>query len=1065
MAPTVGDLRGDAESPAPPRESLRLQLLGPLRIWRGDVELSAGPRQQAYLLALLLAQPGRTLGVGELIDMLWEDDAPVTALNVIQKHVGALRRLFEPTLPARGSGSYLRRDGDGYAFVADGVRLDVVTFHALVEAAETAVAEQRPEDALRHYVAATALWHGPAGDGFAHPPAAMPVFSALDDEFLAACVTAAEIAITLGTPESVLPCLRVAAAIGPLNEPVHASLVSALGAAGHRVQALAAFQAVRTRLTGELGVEPGPRLRAAHLRTLEQPVPRTPTRRAPSPEPEAGQPAPPPEMVGRAEELSALRRAADAVVDHGSVVALVEGEPGIGKTRLLEHAAAEARGRGLRVVWGHSLEGSGAPPLWPWARVVDGLLGGPTTTAGERRLTGELGPLLNPNASDEPARPPRGARFRLFEQVVAVVAHASAERPLLIVLDDLHWADDTSLQLFAHLAGVLPRGVLLVGALRDRAPVPAPGEELARMLAAVSRLPDHRRIPLGPLSTAEVAELFRRETGQNPTAGIVRSLSSRTAGNPFFVRELSLLLAEDGVVTEAATERAGVPSTVRDVVRDRMSGLSDQTRTLLEIAAFVGRDVDLRVLAAASGVDTLQCLDRLEPVRGLGLLEPKPGDPFTARFAHDLIRDSLVEAVPAHLARRLHLRIADAVAPGEPGGEFAAERLAHHLLAAGSLADPARTTGALLRAGRNATAAGALEAAEQQLRSAVRVARAADLTQLELVALTQLNAAHGMRSGYVSADLDLLERAETLAWTLGREVEAAGFLLTRWTAHLQVLDFTHATPLARRLLDRGDASPEPSVRAIGWFAWGIHQWHLGEAGEGYRFLSRCAHGLPRGDAGPAGDPLRLAVQVPVWLAQVTAAHGDVEGARELFDAVEEEMGDDPYVVAVWSAFSALTAVQANDPAWALRAAERGLVTDSDLVFPTLRTHQRLARHWAHAATGRDPARAAAEAEELILTTLADPPLRSVAGWYGALTEMWLAAGDLARAAAALDRAEHFLRIGGQRDAEGHLLLVRARLLRAEGEPAAVVRAATERARALCVAREAHLFARRADELK
>ncbi|GAA0242602.1 ATP-binding protein [Cryptosporangium japonicum] len=1055
MAPTAGDLRSDAGTPAPPRERLRLQLLGPLRIWRGDVELSAGPRQRAYLLALLLAHPGRTVGVGELIDMLWEDDAPVTALNVVQKHVGALRRLFEPTLPARGEGSYLRRNGDGYAFVADGARLDVVTFHALVQAAETAAAEQRPADALRHYVDATALWHGPAGDGFAHPPAAMPVFAALDDAFFAACVAAAELAIPLGTPESVLPCLRAAATIGPLNETVHASLVSALGAAGHRVEALAAFRAVRTRLAEELGVEPGPRLRAAHLRSIEHPGPRPPER----PAPDDGPADPPAEMVGRAEELSALRRAADAAAADGSVVALVEGEPGIGKTRLLERAAAEARGRGLRVVWGHSLEGSGTPPLWPWARAVDSLLAGLRTPSRARRLTAELGLLLNPNTSGEPAR---GARFRLFEQVVTVVAQVSAERPLLIVLDDLHWADDTSLQLFAHLAGVLPRGVLLVGAFRDRAPVPAPGEELARMLAAVSRLPSHRRIPLGPLSTAEVAELFRRETGQNPTAGVARSLSSRTAGNPFFVRELSLLLAGAGVVTEADTGRAGVPSTVRDVVRDRVSGLPDGTSALLEVAAFVGRDVDLRLLAAASGLDTLECLDRLDPVRGLGLLEPKPGDPFTARFAHDLIRDSLVEAVPEPRARLLHLRIADAVAHREPGGEFAAERLAHHLLAAGSLADPARTTDALLRAGRNATAAGALEVAEQQLRSAVRVARGADLPQRELVALTQLNAAHGMRSGYVRTDVDLLERAETLARTLGREAEAAGFLLTRWTAHLQVLDFAHATPLARRLLDRGDASTEPTVRAIGRFAWGIHQWQLGEVTEGYRFLSRCASDLPRRDAGPADDPLRLAVQVPVWLAQVTAAHGDVEGARRLFDAVEARMGDDPYVVAVWSAFSALTAVQANDPAWALRAAERGLVPDSDLVLPTLRTHQRLARHWASASTGHDPARAAADAEDLILTTLADPPLRSVAGWYGALTEMWLAAGDLARATAALDRAEHFLRVGGQRDAEGHLLLLRARLVRATGGDAAPL---AERAKARCVARGAHLFARRVDELR
>ncbi|MFC0552520.1 winged helix-turn-helix domain-containing protein [Planotetraspora thailandica] len=112
--------------------SLRLQILGPLRLWRGGVELEAGPRQQAYLLALLLAGQGRPISTGELVDLIWDEDAPVSAVNVLHKYVGTLRRLLEPALSIRESGSYLRRRGNGYLFVADAGLLDLADFRGRV---------------------------------------------------------------------------------------------------------------------------------------------------------------------------------------------------------------------------------------------------------------------------------------------------------------------------------------------------------------------------------------------------------------------------------------------------------------------------------------------------------------------------------------------------------------------------------------------------------------------------------------------------------------------------------------------------------------------------------------------------------------------------------------------------------------------------------------------------------------------------------------------------------------------------------------------------------------------
>ena len=157
-------------TPGPPDlpSSIRLQILGPLRVWRDGVELGSGPRQQAYLLALLLAREGRPISTADLVDMIWGDRAPASAMNVIHKYVGALRRLLEPALPSRGAGSYLLRRGNGYLCAAGPGALDLVDFRSLVTAARVQAEERHHQPALDLYVEALGLWRGPAGDGMVH---------------------------------------------------------------------------------------------------------------------------------------------------------------------------------------------------------------------------------------------------------------------------------------------------------------------------------------------------------------------------------------------------------------------------------------------------------------------------------------------------------------------------------------------------------------------------------------------------------------------------------------------------------------------------------------------------------------------------------------------------------------------------------------------------------------------------------------------------------------------------------------------------------------------------------
>ena len=1047
--------------------SLRLQILGPLRLWRDGAEIDPGPRQQAHLLAALLASAGHPVSAGELINIIWDVDAPATAHNIIQKYVGALRRLLEPSVSARESGSFIQRHDAGYFFDPARAALDVVEFRELVTTARQSVGEK----ALDSYVAALTLWRGPAGDGLSHGTSTKPLFAVLDREFFDTCVAATEVAMTLDQPERVLARLRLAASMAPFHEPVQASLIVALAAAGRQAEALSVFATVRARFADELEADIGPALRSAQQQVLS-PVRRSGAVRETdddeSAQPADGSATPADHLVGRAEELRILRQGVASALAGGIGFVLVEGEPGMGKTRLLEETTTVAARQGALIVWGRCLEGDGTPSMWPWIRAVGSLLDSVPPAVRQGKLAGELSRLVQPHhgVPGGPLMPDSGAQFRLFEEVAALLSQVAARQPTVLVIDDLQWADGSSLQLLSHLAARLPAGAALIGAFRNRAPVPGSG--LTRFLAAASRLPGHRRIRLVALAPNEVAELVRGETGHDPDDGVARKIHTRTAGNPFFVRELSRLLATDrGVITAETVGRAEVPATVRDVVRDRMAGLDPAAVAMVRIAALIGRDVEVRLLAHAADVDAHACILSLEPVDALDLLRFAPDDPFSLRFSHDLVRESVVAVLPPSSAPRLHLRIADALEQTGGGAEAVTERLAHHLWAAGPLADPARTALALVRAGSSAAAKSALDVAERQLRSATVVARAAGLAELELSALKELAAVVGMRSLYGgAAAIDLLERAEHLARSLGRDREAADFLFSRWAGHAQTIDLVHAAPLARLLFEQGEASADPTIRAYGLNAWGIHQWDIGNVGQGVRYLRQAGLALSEYAAHREDDPLRHDLQMlpAAIFAEMTAQHGDLGTAQALLDTLETTAGDDPYMITVWASMAARTAANVGDPVTALRAAERGIAVDPEFTFVFQGTYERLARHWALAMTGRDPADAADRVEQLIRTNLLDPPRSCVATWFGLLGEARLMAGQLDQAAAALDRADWALDEFGQRYPEGLILLIRARLLQARGEPRTVVRAAAERARSLSADREAHLYARRAEEM-
>lgn len=250
--------------------AVRFSILGPVRIWRDGAELGLGPRQLRLILGLLLARAGDPVSPAEFIDVLWDGAPPASAANAVHRYVGALRRALEPGLPPRSSGRWLLRRSGAYLLRVDARCLDLLAFRSLTEQAHAAMTEGAADTALTLFTKALGLWRGPCAADLEPLTSTHPVFVNLEHEHVAAVCAAAAVALRRDRATTVLPFLRQAADRHQLDESLHAYLLLALAATGRQAEALALYQKLRRRLAEELGVDPGPELRAAHGSVLHQ---------------------------------------------------------------------------------------------------------------------------------------------------------------------------------------------------------------------------------------------------------------------------------------------------------------------------------------------------------------------------------------------------------------------------------------------------------------------------------------------------------------------------------------------------------------------------------------------------------------------------------------------------------------------------------------------------------------------------------------------------------------------------------------------------------------------------
>jgi AAA ATPase-like protein len=439
-------------------------------------------------------------------------------------------------------------------------------------------------------------------------------------------------------------------------------------------------------------------------------------------------------LVGRNQVRASLRAALEEARAGSGRTVLLSGEPGIGKSALLAWVVDEAAPDAV-VLRGFCWEGDGAPPYWPWTQIL-------RATRVPPDELGEAAWLVGGSGTEEPgtAAAAADAQFRVCDAVTQVLLrHASAGRPLVVVLDDLQWADEPSLSLLSFLAhAVAVSPVLVAGAFRDGEASPRLTELSAQTL----------HLPLAGLTLPEVEALVSAMPGPSPDSQITGRIWERAGGNPFFVRELTQLVQAYG----AHDEPSRLPVSVVETVRRRLARLSTECTRLLDWAAVAGRDVDIDLLVATgAAADHVSALDLLGDARRAGMIAG--ADPL--RFTHDIYREAIVAGQPAAVNSEINLALGRVL--GARSGSAA--QIATHLLRAGPDVR-AEAVDYSLRAAREATARLGHDDACGHYQRALALLDDADPRAVEIV--LELAAAQG-RAGSSDAAMTRYRQAAELS--------------------------------------------------------------------------------------------------------------------------------------------------------------------------------------------------------------------------------------------------------------------------------------------------------------
>jgi DNA-binding SARP family transcriptional activator len=802
-----------------------LRILGSLELVGSTGSVRLGAAKERCLLAMLTLHPGEAVSQDRLAEALWGEQAPRSAANALQNHVLRLRRALKAA-----EGVEIVTDPAGYMLRAPADVVDARLAERLIAEGREAAAAGDPATAARLLREALALWRGRALAEFTDQPFAQAESARLEELRESAREDLVDAELALGRHHDLVAELELMVASHPLRERRWGQLLLARYRDGRQAEALEGFRILRRTLREELGVDPSPELQDLHDRILQQ-DPALAWRSPEQPPVPLGAP-----LYGRDQELRRLLGVYDAAAAGAGGVITVLGEPGIGKTRLLQEFALSARRRGGLVLAGRCLEGAWVPPYQAFVEAIIGY----AAEVSPGRLRADLGAAAGPLAQLVPglrellgdlptAAPlqPDEERLRLLDAVARFLAGLTAHGPVVLVLDDLHWADASTLVTLRHVARVGARQrLLLVGAYRSG----EAGPDLVDSLGALRAEAEVTAVHLRGLEADAIGHLLGALAVAPVSAVLAETIQRETRGNPFFAREVLRHLLEadalrvdaDGAL-QADLPLEAIPEGLRDVLARRRARLSPDANRFLDTAASFEGPFPFAVVTEVAELEDAAALAALDELLHAGLVEPDVA-PERYQFGHALIRHAIYADLNPSRQVRLHRRLAqalEAARTASPARVAAAEVVAqyqHSAVLPGAEAGVAPA----LEAAEQAQAASAHAEAASFLQVACELAPPGDVRLPRLRARLGLALAWALRLDEAvqaaAAAADELAAAEGRAAAAGYLAEVTSALTNAGSAGhawqlvpqgLAYADERHDTAWASLTLldlDRGDAA-------------------------------------------------------------------------------------------------------------------------------------------------------------------------------------------------------------------------------------------------------------------
>jgi DNA-binding SARP family transcriptional activator/tetratricopeptide (TPR) repeat protein len=852
---------------------LNLVLFGGFRATIGARIVAIPLKKAQVLLAFLALAPGQRQTRERLATLLWGDVQDEHARNSLRQTLFGIRGAL-----GRASSRYLGGDHVAVWLEPGAVEVDVLVFERL--------AAQETDEALAR---AASLYDGALLDDVVVETGTfddwlVPTRDRLRQAATTVMAKLLQRQIVAGAADAAIATSTRLLSVDPLQEIAHRALIRLYAETGRRAEATRQYQACADLLRRELQAEPEPATVEAYRRAVRDQVERPAPTDAPSESPAR---ASGPPFIGRDAELATLLRHLRLATERAGRVVAILGEAGVGKTRLTEELIARVSPDVALVLRGRAYESARALPFGLWVEALQKLA--PVSTRELQSLghawARDLETLFPDSRRARPRTARGGDRLRLFEALVQLMRWLATGRTVLVVLDDLHWADDVSLALLAHLGRRLSGWPFLIVATGRTEEMSERGTAALAELARDRRL---ERIDLGPLSpehtTAMARSLVAPEIAAGDLAGLLQQVWRLSEGNPFVVTETMRTIEPERV--SAAEDGVAVPDAVRAMTRSRLRRLSERAQRLLALAAVIGREFDLTLLHRAAGAGELDASEIVEEMVRAHVLR-ESGERFV--IVHDRIREVVSADLLSARRRALHAAVAAALeALHHDRLDAHSAELAHHYSAAGSWDNAVRH---LRVAGTQAAARGAYREAVEFFDQALAALghQPRSRTALEIAIDLRVELRDWlMPIGEVARLAACVREAQALAAELRDDRRLSVTL-----GHLAHLEWSTGTP--RRALEAAQHAAaiaarlaEPTLIIPANFYLGEAHHALGDYHTAIDFLRRNV-ALTAGDgvyeryAGPGLVPL----QSRCWLAFSLAELGEHQEALDIALAAHE----------------------------------------------------------------------------------------------------------------------------------------------------------------------------------